>query len=243
MIEINQKYILTALFTCALIANVVVWLQVRDVKGYWANVPPVPGVRGASLFALGDQQLAYRVIGIMLQNLGDTGGRSAAFDEYDYETLTRWFFLNDELDPESSFTPFLASFYYGSVKDHSKLRSLLTYLREIGARPGGQRWRWLAHGVYLARFQMNDLDIALEFANLLADVEDKNMPAWTKQMPAFILNAKGNKEEALAIMIEILKTSADKIHPNEVNFTRDYICTRLLEAEDADSHPLCQHIH
>lgn len=244
-----QKRILYLLFVMAIILNVLSWLYVRDIQARWLNVPPVPlkeddvpSEEGALAFALGDQQLAYRTIGIMLQNLGDTGGRSTPLRDYDYEALSRWFILADKLDPGSHFTPFLAAFYFGAVDDPSRLPPLLDYLERVGVRPGGERWRWLAQAVYIARWQMNDLDKALQLARKLAALDYPGMPTWTDQMPAFILGAKGNKEEALAIMLEILKTSADKIHPNEVNFTRDYICTRLLDESEAAGHPLCRDI-
>ncbi len=89
---------------------------------------------------------------------------------------------------------------------------------------------------------MGDLDLAYSLAQELASIEKEDMPGWTKQMPAFILNAKGDKETAYAMLIELLKSSAQDMHPNEVNFTRDYICTRILEPSKAQANPICQDI-
>ena len=236
----SQNSILWFFLLSAVILNVMVWLSVRDVQGRWLNVPPVPSDISATAATLGDTQFAYRTVGVMLQNLGDTGGESRALKEYDYERLNEWFFLADRLDPKGHFVPFIAAFYFGAVQDPEKLAPLLDYLKVVGSRPGEERWRWLAQAVYLARYKMNDLDKAYELAVALASLEDDDRPAWAQQMPAFILNAKGSKEEALAVMLEILKTSVDKIHPNEVNFTRDYICTRILDPQESRDHPLCQ---
>ena len=87
---------------------------------------------------------------------------------------------------------------------------------------------------------MGDLDLALKFADALASLEEPGMPAWTRQMPAFILNAKGNKGEALEVMTRLLGANAGRIHPNEANFTREYICTRILNPAEAKTFPLCQ---
>lgn len=230
------------LLALVLFTNVMVWFYARDVRAAWLNVPPVPSQIGAAAFGIGDRQLAYRVFGITLQNMGDTGGRSTSLNDYDYEALTRWFFLMDTLDPKSDYVPFLAAYYFGSVQDPEKFRPVLDYLQLVGARPEGQKWRWLAQGVYIARYRMNDLDKALELAHILAGNENKDMPGWARQMPGFILSAKGEKEAAYAIMVETLKTSADKLHPNEVNYMRDYICTRILDERSAQGHPLCQNI-
>lgn len=238
----DQKRIIKLLFLVAIVAHVLVWMHVRHTQARWLNVPPVPSKAAASTFALGDRQFAYRTIGIMLQNLGDTGGRSTALDDYDAQALAQWFYLEDELDPRSHYVPFLAAYYYGAARDPKNLRPLIEYVKTIGHREGGERWRWLAHAVYIARWQMNDLDLALELAYELANLQHEDMPVWTRQMPAFILNAQGNKEEAEEVMMEILKSSADKIHPNEVNHMRDYICTRLLDVAEAAKNPLCHNI-
>ena len=227
-------------FLCALILNVLTWVYARDIKGRWANVPPVPSRAGAASFALGDQQFAYRVIAIMLQNLGDTGGRSTPLDQYNYDDLAKWFFLEDQLDTRSNYMPFLASYYFGAVQDPQKLPPLLAYLRKIGESAEGERWRWLAHAVYLARFDMKDQDRALELAYALASIKNDKMPHWARQMPVFVLNMKGDKKEALDMMVEMLRSGADTMSAAEINFTRDYICTRILDAAEAAVHPLCQ---
>lgn len=238
----RRPKILELLFVVAILLNVLTWFHARYVTSRWLNVPPVPSEISASSLSVGDKQFAYRVIGTMLQNLGDEGGRSTPLNEYNYNEISKWLFLADKLDPKSHYMPFLASFYFGAVEQPEKVKALLDYLAMVGQRSGGERWRWLAHAVYLARWQVGDLDKALELSYILADLKEPNLPLWTKQMPAFVLNAKGNKEEAVAVMLEILKTSADNIHPNEVNYTRDYICTRILEEEEAAKRALCADI-
>jgi len=238
----KKDKILKAVLAFVLAVNILTWFYAREAQGRWLNVPPVPGKLGVVSFSLGDKQFAYRSLGIVLQNLGDTGGRTTSLKDYDYDRLTQWFFLMDDLDPISDFVPFLASYYFGGVQDPKKFRPVLDYLAEIGTRPEGQKWRWLAQGVYLARYRMNDLDKALELAYKLARVENDDMPGWARQMPGFVLTAKGEKEAAYALMVETLKSSADKLDPTEVNYMREYICTRILDENEARGHPLCQNI-
>lgn len=235
----KTENLIKILFAITILCNVLTWLSVRDVRARWMNVPPVPSEGGAAFLTLGDKQFAYRVIGITLQNLGDSGGRATPLKDYDYQRLADWFMLQEKLDPISNFTPLLGMFFGGS-QDPTKLRPLIDYLTVAGNKTEGEKWRWLAHAVYLARYKLQDEGLGLELAYKLAGLKNPDMPVWTRQMPGFVLNTKGDKQAALAIMVKILKSSADKLNPNEVNATVDYICTRILDETEAAVHPLCQ---
>lgn len=236
-----DKYIQCGI-ALVLLCNIVFWFSVRDIKAQWNNVPPPPSTVYAAAYGLGDKSFAYRVNGLMLQNLGDTGGRVTSLKDYDYDRLSAWFLLQDHLDPHSDFIPYLASYYFGGVQEPEKYRPVLDYLEMIGQRPTGEQWRWLAHAVWFARFQMKDMDRALELAQSLAKTKDPTAPAWARQMPAFVLNAQGNKDEAYGLLLEILKSSVDTMHPAEVNSMKIYICTRVLDEGAAAKNPLCQDI-
>ncbi len=229
---------LWATFLLLLAGNAGLWASVRGAQARWTNVPPVAPEAGAAAFALGDRALAYRAIGLMLQNMGDSGGRVTNLRQYDYDRLVQWFELEDRLDPRSDFMPILASYYFGAVDDPQKLAPLVAYLRRVGNEPGNRRWRWLAQGVHLARYGLNDLDLAYAMALELAALPG-DMPAWTRQMPAFIMTARGDKEAAYAIILEILKSDARKMDPVEIRFMKNYMCKRLLTPEQAAQNDLC----
>lgn len=225
-----------------LVANIAFWFSVRGVQARWNNVPPAPDKQYAALYGLGDESFSYRLNGLMIQNLGDTGGRVTPLDEYDYEALTRWFFVQDHLDPYSDYTPYLAAYYFGGVQKPSKLMPMIGYLENVGLRPFKEKWRWLTQAIFLARFRMKDMDRALEMAHKLAAIDYTDMPGWAKQMPVFIMNVQGEKKAAYAIMLEILRTSKETLHPSEVLSMRVYMCTRLLSSEEAEQNPLCEGI-
>ena len=234
-----QDKAVRVLFFLALFLNVVFWFSVRTVQPRWNNVPPVPDRKYASFHSLGDASFAYRLNGIMIQNLGDTGGRSTSLKDYDYDALTKWFYLQDYLDPFSDFIPYLAAYYFGSVQEPEQFRPVLDYLIQVGKRPDGEKWRWLAQGVYLARYTLKDLSKALEMAHILAQTKNKNVPGWVRQMPAFVMAERGEKDAAYALLLEILKTRGQNLDPSEVNSMKIYICTRLLDPGEAASNPLC----
>lgn len=228
-------------FVLALALNVILWTQLRETKTKWLNVPPVPSSYEAQAFALGDTQLAYRSMGVMLQNIGDTGGNSTALKDYNYERLTQWFYLTDKLDPRSNFVPMLAGFYFGAVEDPEKLKPLAQYLHDVGSSTYGERWRWLAQAIYLQRYKINDMDTAYQWSLELAHMDKPDLPFWTKQMPAFIRNAEGDKQAAYDILVEIMKSRKTKIPAQEILVMKDYICKRILDAERAKTDPICQY--
>jgi hypothetical protein len=204
-------------------------------------VPVAPRTETAALSGLGDTEISYRMAGYFLQNLGNVGGRFEALKDYNYDMLGQWFFVAQSLDDRANYVPFLAAYIFGAIQDDSvdKLDPVIDYLAAEGQSGYPQKWRWLSQAIYLARFRQGDLDKALHLANILANLEVETAP-WARQMPAFVQMEMGNKQAAYEIMVRMLATEKDHLHPNEVNAMVDYICTRTLEADQAAKNPLCQ---
>lgn len=243
MLRLATKTGIASLFLAAVLANILVWHSVRPVMARWTNVPPAPPPGSADLTGLGDRQLAYRIYGMMIQNFGDTGGLTTPIADYDFEALGRWFMLQHTLDPVSDYTPFLAAYLYGASQKPEKLGPVIRYLEVAAGNGEGQKWRWLAHAVYLARFKMEDFSTALRLANKLAAFDNPEMASWARQSPVFVMTAMGDKEAAYALMMNLITSGAEKLHPNEVNAMVDYLCTRILEAGQAAEHPLCAELN
>jgi len=225
-----------------LLFNILLWFSVRFEQARWTNVPPAPEIKYASMSGLGDKSFAYRVNSLMIQNFGDTGGRFTPLKDYDYDKISDWLFLQDYLDERSNFIPYLVAYYFSGVQEPEMFRPMIPYLKIIGVRTYAEKWRWLAQGVFISRFLLKDLDEAMEFANLLAKASDPNIPSWAKNMSVFIMTVRGEKEAAYALMLEILKDSADQMHPNEVYSMRLHMCERLLDPDQARKDPLCEGI-
>ena len=236
----NTLLILKAALTFAVLCNIVFWFGSRNIKAKWTNVPPVPPMISAVSPTLGDVQFASRVISMMIQNLSNTGGRITPIKDYDFERLGEWFDLNYLLDPHSNLTPYMAAYYFSASQDPTKIRPVIEYLRTAGNSTEGEKWRWLAQAVYLARFKLNDLELALELAADLEALPKEEMPEWARRMTVNILNQKGDKDAALQLMLAILKDKADELHPNEVNAMVAYICEQILDPGEAKLHSLCK---
>lgn len=225
----------------ALFLNIIFWGYSREKEAIWLNVPPVPTKVQALSVTMGDPQFAYRFFGLTLQNLGDTGGRTRHFSEYNYEKLGNWFSFLDEFDIRSNYLTFLAGYYYGSSLVPEDIEHIVDYLILAGQSGDGERWRWLAHAVFLARYHMDDLDKALEAANILADmtVDKPELPAWAKHMNSLIMIEKGQDEAALDVMLKILHSNVDNMDPSEIEFIVHHICTNILDDTAAKDFYLC----
>jgi hypothetical protein len=235
----KSSLILHIIFIVLLLANFAFWAQSRKIVSKWDNVPPAPKPEAASFSGLGDSEISYRLAGYFLQNLGNVGGRFESLKNYDYDLLGRWFAIARTLDDRANYVPFLAAYYFGALEEPpEKLDPVIDYLATEGQLPYPQKWRWLAQAIYLARYKQNDLDKALRLANILANLKTDTAP-WARQMPAFIQLKMGNKQAAYEIMIRMLATEQYKIHPNEVNAIKDFICGRTLNAAEAAKNPLC----
>lgn len=226
-------------FCLMLLANIAVWNESRFLRPEWANVPPVPSGRGAILLTAGDPQFAYRASGIMLQNIGNTGGRSIALKEYDYKKLGAWFYLLDRLDSRSVFMPFLAAYYFGAAQEGTDIAPLLDYLEMIGMREGEQNWRWLVQAVFLAHYRQKDAARALDLAEKLAGLWRPGRPAWMKQMTAFLLMAQGDRAAAYNLVMRLIRDGGDEIRPEEINSLVIYLCHQILTPAEAARDPLC----
>lgn len=202
------------------------WQYHHDLHPDWRGVPTVPSYTRIINNYLGDQQLGYRAMSIKIQNFGDTGGQTISIKNFDYDQLFRWFSLGTQLDARSNYLPSLAAYYYGAIDDEEKLRHVVDYLSEVGNSAENGKWRWLAQAVFLARFKIEDQELALNLAYKLAALEGDQLPIWTDQMPAFVLAKVGEEKAALDIITTIMATDKTLVQ-NEINYMCWYMSKKI----------------
>ena len=79
-------------------------------------------------------------------------------------------------------------------------------------------WRWLAHVVITAKHELKDFDLALKYANALAEkATGKNVPYWAKDLKIIVLEDMG-QVEAAKILVGALIDSKEITDPYELNF-------------------------
>jgi len=234
-----RKYALYFIFALAVAANFCFWHHANTIRARWANVPQAPAPQYARMLGLGDDEIAYRMTGYFLQNLGNTGGDFENVQHYDFPMLGQWFDVADALDPRSDYVPYLAAYYFGATEDPEQTRVLVQYLHKNGNHDYPQKWRWFAQAIYKAQYIVKDDALALSLANELS-AQSRDMDPWARQLPAFIELKMGRKEAAYGLMLRLLKSGEGTLPKPEINSMIEVICTRTLSKDEAAQNPLCQ---
>ena len=80
------------------------------------------------------------------------------------------------------------------------------------------RWPWLAHAAVMARHRLDDLPLALKYAQAIADhANDPSVPAWARQMHIFLREDMG-EHEAAKLLLGGLLASGSVQDPHETAF-------------------------
>ena len=231
-----QPHLLSMVFVAAMLAQLAFWNYSRHIEPELGIVPDVPGKAAVKALSFGDEQAFFRVLGIGIQNSGDTFGRFTALYKYDMKKLKDWFMLLDTLDNTSNYMPTLATYYFAQTQYKPDVRYIVDYLRSHAEGRIDTKWWWQAQAVYLANHKLKNLDLALELAKPLERARD--IPIWAQQLPAFVHEKRGEMESALAIMEEI-KNNAKDIPQHELNFMQYFVKERIkhLEKMEKDAAP------
>lgn len=221
----RQEHWLLTGFLVFLVLQGALWFELRHIRPNMAIVPELPAERTVKAFASSDSQLYFRLLAFRIQNAGDTFGRNTPLKDYDYKLLHRWFFLLDTLDVQSGFVPAVAGYYYGQTQHTEDVRYVVDYLDKHYDTNPQKNWWWLHHAIYLANYRLGDKQLALRLAYKLGTTPAE-VPFWAREMPAFIHEQLGEKEEAFRVIEDILKSAKD-IPPGELNYMQYFIQDRL----------------
>lgn len=222
---IKRRYNLDYLFFILLSLQLAFWFNTKSMRPDMSIVPEVPGEVAVKANSLGDEQFYFRILGFEIQNAGDLFGRFSALKSYDYEKLYAWFKLLDSLDSNSNYIASTAGYYFSQTQYTPDVLYVVKYLDEHASRDLEKKWWWMAQAVYLANHKLKDKDYALELAYKLS-MAPGDIPMWARQMPAFIHEQRGEKEQAYIIIKDLLDNYKN-LKQEELNFMHYFIKDRL----------------
>jgi len=168
-------------------------------------VPAAPSPTALRAHGLGDGQFAFRAHSLQLQHLGNLGGRIVPYKDMDYGRVEAWFRALDRLDARSDVVPMTAALLYGGTQNPAQVRHVTGYLADHVRRDPGDKWRWMTHAIYLARFRLKDDGHALDLARTLADFESDAIPAWARNLRVLVLADMGRTEAARALVRKLME--------------------------------------
>jgi hypothetical protein len=197
--------VLAVLFAAqvALASQTIAWRAPADA------VAPAPEPGVVDVLGLGDRQFFFRQGLLTLTHADVAGGDPVALRDIDYPALLSWFNLLDRLDPRSSAVPALAAYWYAYTPNRTDSRLVVDYLVARGLSDRETGWRWLVEAVYLARYRLDDLDLALALAHLAARADQPNAPFYVRHLPAFVELQLGHREAALVLLEALLEAEPD----------------------------------
>lgn len=193
-----------------------------------SDLPAPPPPAYLRFAGIGDDVFLSKALVLWLQGHDYQPGISLSYRELDYDRLIEWLDTILILDPESQYPLLLASRVYGDVNEPDRQRKMLDFIAARFMDYPAERWRWMAHAVYVARHRLDDNDLALKLARILADnATSDNVPFWARQMHIYILEDMGQLEAA-RILLGGLIDSGEIKDPNELRF----LMKRLRDLEE-----------
>jgi len=182
------------------------------------TLPFAPSTAYLRIASLGDEVALSKFLNLWLQMFDNQPGISIPFKALDYDRVKSWLKAGLELDPRGQYPLLAAVSLYGQVADPVKQQEMLEFAYQRFLEDPNERWQWMAHAVLIARHRLKNFELALKYANALADkATGSHVPHWAKQMSIFLLQDMGEKEAARALIGGLLQ-SGQITDPHEFRF-------------------------
>jgi hypothetical protein len=193
----------------------------------WQTFTPSPTAHASALrspshiswlraASLGEPIAFSQSLALYLQAFDNQPGVSIPFARLDYGVLREWLVVLLELDPAGQYPLMMASHVYAQVPDEIRQRQMLDFVHREFLRDPDRRWRWLAHAALIAKHRLDDLPLALRYADDITR-HARGAANWARQMRIFMLEDMGEREAA-AVLLGGLLESGEVIDHNEVRF-------------------------
>ena len=210
-----------AVFVLALAAHGMLrFFEARPSAVAAALEAPLP-VAALRVLSLGEPQALSQLLTLYLQAFDNQPGISIPFASLDYARVSAWLKTALTLDPAAQYPLMMAAQLYGQVNDEPRQRSMCEFVhREFRASPNA-RWRWLAHCAIMARHRLQDLPLALRYAEDIARHAGK-ASGWARQMRIFLLEDMGEAERA-AVLLGGLLANNEVSDPQELHFLTEQL--------------------
>ena len=182
------------------------------------DLTPPPAASLLRLASLGEPIALAKLLMLQLQAFDYQSGSRVPYKDLDYALLEAWLARILELDPSGQYPLLAASRLYAEVPDEARQRSMLDFVYRQYLLDPNRRWPWLAHAVFLAKYRLKDMPLALEYAGALQKYTTaKDVPAWVITMEIFIREDL-NELETARVMIGGLLASGRITDPAELRF-------------------------
>ncbi len=189
------------------------------------DLPRPMSARAYVMSSFGEPVATAKILNLWLQAFDNQPGISIPLHSLDYDVVTDWLDTILELDPRGHYPMLVAARVYGSVSVEEKKRQMMDYIFYKFNEDPNKHWRWLAHAVITAKHELKDMQLALKYANALAEkATGENVPYWARDMKIIVLEDMG-EVEAAKILVGGLIASGEITDPYELKFLQNKIHT------------------
>ena len=209
----------------------ITWHATKPLLNPQAKPLPEPVLSAQlQLYGLGDPVAIAKMTMLWLQAFDNQPGISIPFRELDYHKVTGWLENILTLDSKGQYPLLAASRVYTQVPDEARQRLMLEFVHEKFFEDPDRRWPSLTHAVYVAKHVLNDLPLALRYAEALAEnVTIEKAPFWVTQMNIYVLEDMDEIESAKILIGGLIDSGAIK-DEHELKFLMQRL--EQLEARD-----------
>ena len=204
----------------ASLAMQVCWSYARPQAAATAEaLPDAPDTRLLHLYGLGEPDTLAKILMLWLQSFDNQPGVSIPFARLDYARVVNWLDALLGLDRRFQYPLLSASRVYTETPDDAKKQQMLEFVHRRFLDDPDRRWPWMAHGVYVAKHRIRDLQLALKYATALRlNVGSNAAPPWVTQMEIFVLEDLGEIESAQIIIGGLLASGRLAGNDSELRF-------------------------
>jgi hypothetical protein len=199
------------------------------------DLPPAPALTALRFAGLGDTVPVGKLLMLYVQAFDLRADNRLPYQALDYDRLAGWLSRVLELDPRAEYPLHAAVRIYAGVQDPARVRRMLDFVyREFVLDPN-RRWRWMAEAAVIAKHQLHDLELARRYAAAVQSLATgPDVPAWARQMQAFILEDMNELEQA-RLMIGGYIASGQVKDPGELHWLEQHL--REIEARMGHNPP------
>ena len=184
----------------------------------WPEPLPTHWLR---LCSLGEPVVLAKGLMLWLQAFDYQAGLAVTLPDLGLQRLEGWLGNILDLDPRGQYPLVAAVRYYGDLAPPEQQRRLGAFVYRRFFEDPQSRWPWLAHAAITAKHRLNDLPLALRYAQAIRrHVTAGQVPAWATQMEIVILEDMGEWQAARSL-VQALLVDGTLQDPWEIRFWQD----------------------
>ncbi|MDE0285041.1 MAG: hypothetical protein OXN26_10900, partial [Gammaproteobacteria bacterium] len=124
------------------------------------SLPDAPDTELLRLHSLGEPDTLAKILMLWLQAFDNQPGVSIPFARLDYARVINWLDALLDLDSRFQYPLLSASRVYTQTPNDAGTQQMLEFVHRRFLEDPDRRWPWMAHGVYVAKHRIKDLQLA-----------------------------------------------------------------------------------